>query len=139
MSDDKAGAIGLAIQQVGGLVVEYMRAKAAREVVTASHDTILQLVDLVQRDFDPKADHWSLGYDVVVTALVGAAEFAAVGPDAAIRAPSGRRSQSGGGAEPGPIFHCGCACGRFGSGASRSANQPALCAAIVGCDARGHQ
>jgi hypothetical protein len=63
-----------------------MLAKAAREVVTASHDTTLQLVDLVRRDFDPKADHWSLGYDVVVTALVGAAEFVAVGPDAAIRA-----------------------------------------------------
>jgi hypothetical protein len=77
----------LAIQQVGGLVVEYMRAKATREVVTASHDTILQLVDLVRRDFDPKADHWSLGYEVVVTALIGAAEFAAVGPDPAIRAP----------------------------------------------------
>jgi hypothetical protein len=87
LSDEKAGAIGLAIQQVGGLVVEYMRAKAAREVVTTSHDTILQLVDLVRRDFNPKADHWSLGYDVVVTALVGAAEFAAVGPNAAIRAP----------------------------------------------------
>jgi hypothetical protein len=87
LSDDKAGAIGSAIQQVGGLVVEYMRAKAAREVVTASHDTILQLVDLVRRDFNPKADHWSLGYEVVVTALVGAAELAAVGPNAAIRIP----------------------------------------------------
>lgn len=87
LSDDKAGAIGMAIQQVGGLVVEYMRAKAAREVVTASHDAILQLVDLVRRDFNPQADHWSLGYDVVVTALVGAAEFAAVGPNAAMRAP----------------------------------------------------
>jgi hypothetical protein len=86
LSDEKAGAIGLAIQQVGGLIVEYMRAKAAREVVTASHDAILRLVDLVRRDFNPKADHWSLGYDVVVTALVGAAELAAVRP-AAARAP----------------------------------------------------
>jgi hypothetical protein len=55
-------------------------------VVTASHDAILRLVDLVRRDFNPKADHWSLGYDVVVTALVGAAELAAVRP-AAARAP----------------------------------------------------
>jgi len=87
LSDDKAGAIGLAVQQVGGLVVEYMRAKATREVVTASHDTILQLLDLVRRDFNPQADHWSLGYEVVIQALVGAADFAAVGSNAAIRAP----------------------------------------------------
>lgn len=87
LSDDQAGAMRLAIQQVSGLVVEYMRTKAAREVVTASNDSILQLVDLVRRSFNPKADYWSLGYDLVITALVGAAEFAAVGPDAAIRAP----------------------------------------------------
>jgi len=87
LSDDKAGAMGLAIQQVGGLVVEYQRAKATREVVTASHDTILQLLDLVQRDFDPQAEHWSLGYALVVQSLLGAADFAAVGPNAAISAP----------------------------------------------------
>jgi hypothetical protein len=84
LSDDKAGAIGVAIQQVGGLVVEYQRAKATREVVTASHDTVLQLLDLVRRDFDPTADHWSLGYELVSQALVGAANAAATGPNPAL-------------------------------------------------------
>jgi hypothetical protein len=87
LSDDKAGAIGLAIQQVGGLVIEFQRAKATREVVTASHDTILQLLDLVRRDFDPKADHWSLGYELVIQSLVGAANVAATGPNPALNAP----------------------------------------------------
>jgi hypothetical protein len=87
LSDDKAGAIGLAVPEMGGLTVEYWRARAIREVVTARHGTILQLLELVQRDFDPKADHWSLGYEVVIHALVGATYFSAVGRDAAIRAP----------------------------------------------------
>jgi hypothetical protein len=86
LSDDKAGAIGVAIQQVGGLVVEYQRAKATREVVMASHDTILQLLDLVRRDFDPQADHWSLGYELVSQSLVGAANVAATGPNPALNA-----------------------------------------------------
>jgi hypothetical protein len=87
LSDERAGAIGLAIQQVGGLVVEYQRAKATREVVTASHNTILQLLDLVRRDFDPQAEHWSLGYELVIQSLLGAADFAAVGPNAGLSAP----------------------------------------------------
>ena len=87
LGDDRAGAIGLAIQQVGGLVVEYQRARATREVVTASHDTILQLLDLVRRDFDPQAEHWSLGYELVIQSLLGAADFAAAGPNPALSAP----------------------------------------------------
>ena len=87
LGDDQAGAIGLAIEQVGGLIVEYQRARATREVVTASHDTILQLLDLVRRDFDPQAEHWSLGYELVVQSLLGAAGFAAAGPNPALSAP----------------------------------------------------
>jgi hypothetical protein len=87
LSDDKAGAIGMTIQQVGGLVVEYQRAKATREVVTASHDTILEVLDLVRRDFDPQAEHWSLGYALVSQSLVGAANLAATGPNPALNAP----------------------------------------------------
>jgi hypothetical protein len=87
LSDDKARAIRRAVQQVKWWVFEYKRARATHEVVTASHDAILQLVDLIQRDFDPKAEHWSLGYALVIQSLVGAANFAAVGPNAAISTP----------------------------------------------------
>ena len=77
LSDEKAGAISAAVEKVGGLVVEYMRAKAMREVVEATHEPVLKVVDLIARDFDPQADHWSLGYAVTISALRGAASSAA--------------------------------------------------------------
>lgn len=83
LSDEKAGAIAAAVQGVGGLIVEYMRAQAAREVVNAVHPTILQILELVRRDFDPAADHWSLGYEKIIVGLEGAAGLAAAGPNAA--------------------------------------------------------
>ena len=44
------------------------------------------VVELVRRDFDPKAEHWSLGYAVTIEGLRGAAALAARGPDAPGRA-----------------------------------------------------
>ena len=72
---------------MGGLLVEYMRAKAVREVVTSTHPIVLQIIDLVRRDFNPKADHWSLGYDKVINALKGAEALAARGANAQILTP----------------------------------------------------
>lgn len=77
LGDEQAGSIGAAVQRIGGLVVEYMRARAARQVVTTAHPAVLQLLDLVRRDFSPTADHWSLGYEKVISALTGAAALAA--------------------------------------------------------------
>jgi hypothetical protein len=86
LSDEKAGAISTVVQAVGGLVVEYKRAEAVRDVVLATNQQVMAVVELVRRDFDPKADHWSLGYAVTIEGLRGAAALAARGPDAAGRA-----------------------------------------------------
>lgn len=73
LTDEQAGAVGAAVATVGGFFVEHLRARATREVVASTHDSVLQVVGLVERDFDPQADHWSLGYDKVAEALRGAA------------------------------------------------------------------
>lgn len=73
LTDEQAGAVGTAVAAVGGLFVEHLRARATRQVVLSTHESVLQVVGLVERDFDPGADHWSLGYDKVAVALRGAA------------------------------------------------------------------
>jgi hypothetical protein len=73
LTDAQAGAVGTAVATVGGFFVEHLRARATREVVVSTHESVLQVVGLVERDFDPEADHWSLGYEKVAEALRGAA------------------------------------------------------------------
>jgi hypothetical protein len=73
LTDEQAGAVGKAVATVGGMFVEHRRAQATREVVVSTHESVLQVVELVERDFDPRADHWSLGYEKVAVALRGAA------------------------------------------------------------------
>ena len=86
LSDEKAAVISTVVQQVGGLIIEYMRAKAIREVVTTTHQPVLAVVEQVRRDFDLKADHWSLGYAVTIEGLKSAADIAARSPGAAAQA-----------------------------------------------------
>lgn len=73
LTDEQAGAVGTAVAAVGGLFVEHLRARATRQVVLSTHESVLQVVALVERDFDSEAEHWSLGYDKVAVALRGAA------------------------------------------------------------------
>jgi hypothetical protein len=73
LTDGQAGAIGKAVVAVGGLVVEHMRLQAVKTVVESAHPSIQQVIDLVERDFDPTQDHWSLGYDLVLKSLNGRA------------------------------------------------------------------
>jgi hypothetical protein len=77
LSDTRAAALAAGVERVGGLLVEYMRARAVREVVTAADPAVVRLIALVRRDFDPGEEHLSLGYDLVVQALGGAADLAA--------------------------------------------------------------
>jgi len=91
LSDGQAGAIGEAVQKVGGLIVEYMRADATRQIVTDTQPHVSRVLQLVKRDFDPQADHWSLGYDKVLAALDGAAARAE------------RVASLSAGAPPGPV------------------------------------
>ena len=76
LTDAQAGTVGEAVQKVGGLIVEYMRAEATRQIVTDTQPHVTRLLELVRRDFDPQADHWSLGYSKVLLALDGAASRA---------------------------------------------------------------
>jgi hypothetical protein len=77
MTDEKAAAISAAVEKVGGLLIEYMRARAVREVVTAADPAVLLVVTLVKQDFDPAGGNWSLGYSQTTVALTGAATLAA--------------------------------------------------------------
>lgn len=68
-----AEAIGKAVVLVGGVFLEYKRAKAVRQVVEFAHPYVITTVDLVQRDFDPTTDYWNAGYRQVTLDLKGAA------------------------------------------------------------------
>jgi hypothetical protein len=77
LTDDKAAAISAAVQKVGGLLIEYMRAEAVQDVVTRTHPVILEVIQLVRDDFSKTADQWKRGYVRTAQALTGAAELAA--------------------------------------------------------------
>ena len=80
LTDDQAGAIGKGVAAVGGLLVERMRLQAVQRVVETSHPAVQQVIDLVERDFNPNADHWDLGYEKVRLALEGQARDVASHP-----------------------------------------------------------
>ena len=63
-SDKQAGAISSVIQGVGGLLIEVMRKRAVAAVVHYSHASIVQLIDSIERSFDPEGDRWTLGYEL---------------------------------------------------------------------------
>ncbi len=74
LSDDQAGAIGSAVQIVGGLWIEYRRAQATREAIAASFPFLMKLSQFIERDFDSKETHWFLGYQVSENALTNQAD-----------------------------------------------------------------
>lgn len=70
-SDQQAEGISRAVAAVGGLYVEHKRAQAVREVVKTAHEPILAIIDLVRRDFDPKAMGWNAAYKLTASELDG--------------------------------------------------------------------
>lgn len=62
LDESEADAIGRAVVAVGGLIVEYRRRQAVREVVDVAHPHVIRIIELVQRDFDPADDFWNAGY-----------------------------------------------------------------------------
>jgi len=74
LDDQKTGAIAQAIVLGGGLLVEHKRAQATRRVVEMAHPHIIETLALLERDFDPQEEHWSLGYDSVAEFLATAAK-----------------------------------------------------------------
>lgn len=82
LSDQEAEGIGKAVVAVGGLYVEYKRANAVRQVVESAHTSVLSVIDLVKRDFDPNSDFWNAGYRQTALDLRGhAASIAGSVPD----------------------------------------------------------
>lgn len=77
LSNSQLGAIGAAVNALGGIAIEAMRERALREVVPKTHGAVISLVNLLKEDFDPEGEHWTLGYDVTTVALEGAATLAA--------------------------------------------------------------
>jgi hypothetical protein len=77
VSADQGKAFSALVRLGGGLIVEAKRRKSVQEVVEFAHPRVLMIVTLVERDFDPDADHWSLGYDKVAVALSGQAKLVA--------------------------------------------------------------
>lgn len=54
LSDAQLGAIGTAVQEVGGLWIEWKRKQAVTTIVKNSKDAVEHLCDLLVRDFDPE-------------------------------------------------------------------------------------
>ncbi len=70
-SDQQAEGIGKAVAAVGGLYVEHKRARAIREVVNTANESIVTVIDLVKRDFDPAAMGWNSAYKLMAFDLDG--------------------------------------------------------------------
>lgn len=62
LTDQETEGIGKAVAAIGGLYVEYKRATAVRQIVETAHTPVLNVIDLVKKDFDPNSDFWSAGY-----------------------------------------------------------------------------
>lgn len=75
LTNDKAAAIGRAVQLVGGLIVEQQRLSAVKTVTEESHQSVIQVIDLVVRSLDPSDLYWSAEYEKTVLALHSAADI----------------------------------------------------------------
>jgi hypothetical protein len=73
LSDKQLEAIGTAVQEVGGLLVEWKRKQALTTIVRESRQAVDQLCDLLARDFDPQRGWVAQQLLVVEAPLVGAA------------------------------------------------------------------
>jgi hypothetical protein len=62
LSDAQLNAIGKAVQQVGGLWIEYKKRKALKTIVPTAEPQIDALCDLLAADFDPDANNLASGY-----------------------------------------------------------------------------
>ena len=69
ITDEKLSAIGSVVAAVGGMIVEAERARAVREVTSASGPAVRKVAELIRRDFDPAGEHWSVGYEAVAVKL----------------------------------------------------------------------
>jgi hypothetical protein len=76
LDDQKAGAIGQAIVLGGRFLVEHKRATATRQVTEVAHPHIVKIIELLEREFDPKGEHWTLGYESCAEFLITAANSA---------------------------------------------------------------
>ncbi len=59
VSESRRDAIGALVVKVGGLFIEYQRAKAMREVIAETKDPIRSLIENLRADFDPEAVLWA--------------------------------------------------------------------------------
>ena len=73
LSDKQLEAIGTAVQEVGGLWVEWKRKQALTTIVKESRGAVDQLCDLLARDFDPRTGWVAQQLLVVEAPLVGQA------------------------------------------------------------------
>jgi hypothetical protein len=76
LSDKQLEAIGTAVQEVGGLWVEWKRKQALTTIVKESRQAVDQLCDLLARDFDPRTGWVAQQLLVIEAPLVGQASDA---------------------------------------------------------------
>ncbi|PYN85491.1 MAG: hypothetical protein DMD87_23230 [Candidatus Rokuibacteriota bacterium] len=79
LSDKQLEAIGTAVQEVGGLWVEWKRKQALTTIVKATRGAVDQLCDLLARDFDPRTGWVAQQLLVIEAPLVGQASDALAG------------------------------------------------------------
>jgi len=76
MSARDADAITLAVDAVGGLLIEWIRRDAVIKSVRTADPYVRQLLDLLERSFDPEDEYWALAYREATTTLRAAAQAA---------------------------------------------------------------
>ena len=69
LSDEQSGAIGQAIEFLGGAIIETYRRERVKQIVEGSSPAVREIVTLIRQDFDLEAEHWQLGYDASVSRL----------------------------------------------------------------------
>jgi hypothetical protein len=73
LSDEQLGAIGTAVQEVGGLWIESKRKQAVTTIVNNSKDAVEHLCDLLVRDFDPDKGWVAIQLQVIEDPLMAEA------------------------------------------------------------------
>lgn len=75
LDDTQTGVIGAAIAFVGSAAIEAERRQRVTEIVRGTSPTLRLLIELIQQDFDPTAEHWQLGYDATLKRLENSAKI----------------------------------------------------------------
>ena len=80
LSDDQLEALGTLVQGIGGLLVEYKKAKAVKRIVKEAKPDVDKICDLLIADFNRTGLGVGQGVDVTITRLKADVDYALATP-----------------------------------------------------------